>query len=277
MRGRTIRTLSRAALLALAVGVGVPAALAGLRGTGHDFTPGHPYDAVAASYGGLCRPCHERVDPGAGPPYGEDFPGGEAVMTDPTYVTVNDHGLEVGPRRSPSLAPAKRCLACHDGWLRTPLGDEHMPSFGTRLNGPNLSWAEGGAHNIWGTGQDSAWHPVEIHYPPLPEEQMWDPFQTMPVAADHNVVQDEAGRWWIVDSPDQPTVRLPLETDDADPGRAWITCTTCHDPHGRFPDEHGNFKRLNWPDLCLMCHRPTATASKAALAAERALLQPRAR
>ncbi len=81
---------------------------------------------------------------------------------------------------------------------------------------------------------------------------MGEPFKTAPVAGDNNRVHGADGSWSIVDATISSS-GLPLVTDPLDPDKAYVSCVTCHDPHHRFPAE--GLKRLDWPDLCWMCHR----------------------
>jgi predicted CXXCH cytochrome family protein len=250
---------ARGFLMAVAVGaallIAAGSAIAGVYGTPHDFRGSTSYPVLAqlASVS-ACAACHAPRTVGVVRDFGNDFPGGIPIVTDPYYQFVNDAGNLVGPRINPTLPQAMRCLTCHDGTIRTATGTNLLPTPDPWTNGPNLDWSTGGAHNIWGMGQDSAFHPVQMHYPPEPAEKVWDGFKTLDVGADNNKVKGSDGRWYIVD-PAITTVKLPLVTDPADPNKAYISCITCHNPHDNAVDPDLNFKRIGWPDLCFMCHR----------------------
>lgn len=224
-------------------------AQAAVSGTPHDFRANAAYPNLAQfANGKLCTPCHAQRAFPAPPDYQNDFPGGIPMVTDSTYIST----IGIGPRLNPNLPQAMFCLGCHDGVIHTPTGSDTIPG-DPQNNNANLNWSAGGSHNIWGMGQDSAAHPVQIHYPPVPSEKMHDPFSTAPVAADNNRVRGQNGDWFIVDTTIS-SVALPLVTDPADPDKSYVTCISCHDPHGRSADVTA-IKRLEWPDLCWMCHR----------------------
>lgn len=249
-----ISRLPALAVLLAMVGHPVPANAFGP----HDFSGSTAYPNLATRAAiSICMTCHWRNVQSFGSEAGNDFPDGIAVVTDPDYRVVRDDGATVGPRRNPSLPPAMDCLGCHDGVIRTSTGVDFMPVPDPRSMSLNLDWSAGGAHNIWMMGQDSAYHPVEIHYPPDPEEEMWPGFRTLFINGDNNRVLTD-GAWTIVDPTLSPS-GLPLVTDPADPAKGYISCITCHNPHGTGED----FLRVDWPNLCFMCHRRSTTAPTA--------------
>jgi|GEM_PF-1895227 len=264
--------ISRSSLLAVLLVVSASPALARDFGL-HDFSGNAEYPNLAArATSNRCVGCHSPKMLGMASEFGNDFPGGIAVVTDPDYRIVRDDGVTVGPRRNPSLPSAMICLGCHDGVIHTSSGVDHMPTPEPWSMGIDLNWGAGGAHNIWMMGQDSAFHPVEIHYPPDPDEKMWAGFRTLYINGDNNRVLVN-GTWTIVD-PTLSAAGLPLVTDPADPSKGYISCVTCHIPHGA--GEVGDFLRADWPNLCFMCHRRsqtplTASAPAASLTAPRAL------
>ncbi len=258
--------ISRLSALAVLLVLAAHPGLARAAGS-HDFTDSAAYPNLAArATSNLCAGCHSRRVQDFATDFGNDFDGGIAVVTDPDYRVVRGDGATVGPRRNPSLPAAMRCLNCHDGVIRTSTGVDQMPTPDPWSMSPNLNWSAGGAHNIWMMGQDSAYHPVEIHYPPDPDEEMWPGFRTLIINRDNNRALVD-GTWFIVDPALSPS-GLPLVTDPADPAKAYISCITCHKPHGA--DQIGDFLRVDWPNLCFMCHR-RATTSPATSAPTRAV------
>lgn len=203
-RPRGLLTLLLAVFLLLALNAEVAAYANTVAGSRHDFRspanggPNSRYSSLAGLAGkSPCASCHTA----------------HKALGD--SLQAADFGLRLNHRMQ---AASLKCLACHDGVIETPDGNDTLSASGLLAR-----------HS----------HRVEFDYPPAWMHGLF----FRPVA------HDQLNRMSV---PDTRPESLPLDYDPVT-RRAKATCLTCHDQHN--PGKDGLFLRgESRRRLCLKCH-----------------------
>ncbi|WP_207063266.1 hypothetical protein [Motiliproteus sp. SC1-56] len=236
--------------------LGSQAAVAGIAGSQHDFTPSGAAQGAGGSNVEICAFCHTPHAADAsfvGAPLwnksfdiaGRNYGGGESGR----YSALSTSTLDGSEAVVGSVSLA--CLSCHDGSQAMDVvinapgqdlgGGTYNPS------GTIAAMTSGGLNSIAAIGADSAQlkndHPISIEYAggrgttalPAGGEQTYSDFVDPDFNPMKSALKNSTQYWYFDDDSnnriDKDEIRLYNRSDVAGADMPYVECGSCHDPH----------------------------------------------